>query len=90
MNNKKAKKLRKQLKIKVSPKDGYQADYRVLKEVETIAYFDKVDILPGGRQVKTGEKVAVKCKRQTIANAAKYGYRKVKKDYQKLNRRERR
>jgi hypothetical protein len=69
MNQKKVKALRKKLKFKISPADGYKADYRVAKKVTKVVYFKD----------KFGEPQATTVERQVIVNAAKFQYRKVRK-----------
>jgi len=65
MRQKKVKALRKKLglKLPVAP------DYRILKEVEKIAYLRN----------PMGVLVATPVKRKVIVNAAKYQYRQLKK-----------
>jgi hypothetical protein len=65
MRQKKVKKLRKQLGLKLPVK----ADLRILKEVNKMAYFLQRD----------GTNKAIPTKRVVIVNAAKHQYRRIKK-----------
>ena len=87
MNSKQVKKLRKKMKFKISTKDGYKPDYRIAKEVKKVVYFDKIDVLPSGKQIFNGEKIAVPVTRQVIVNVAKLPYRRVKKEFKKILKR---
>lgn len=76
MNQKKAKKLRKQLK-EVNGFDIHaKGDYRVSHSVKKVAYFNTSNQL-GLKEVK-----AVPVERQTTVNAAKLPYRRLKKELQ--------
>lgn len=81
MNCKQSKRLRKSMKLKLSPKDGYKADYRIASEKEKIVYFNEYLTTPSGKRIPTGVKNAVKAKRIVIVNVAKLPYRRVKKDF---------
>jgi hypothetical protein len=84
MRNKRLKKLRSKMNLKLSAKDGYKADYRVSKEVKKVVYFDQIIKLTNGKTIKTGKKVAVQANRQSIVNAKKLAYRRVKKEFKQI------
>lgn len=69
MRNKKAKQIRKTLKLKLP----IQADYRIGKKTPKVVYFNDPN------NVETKGNIAVKTERITIINASKYQYRVLKK-----------
>lgn len=68
MNQKKAKAIRKALKMESHP----EADYKVIKTVKKKVGFVDDDAIGGVTYLNV--------ERKSLANAAKYNYRRIKKD----------